>query len=543
MLILTRPGFSQDTDSGELIRLYCENIRNFRQLTVGENPIAMIDVIAEFYERRDFALAWNDQEKSDDLLKVIDESEQVGLRPEDYHRTALLSYKNIINSFDAPPAKLKTEFDVLLTDALLRMIYHWIFGKVDPSRMDPNWNIYREVNDIDPPEFIETILRAPSLYDYIYSLRKTDLIFVRLVKELGRYRDIAAKGGWPTVPAGPVIKADMSDQRIPLIRKRLLVTHDLKIDQVDDSLVYDQNLQDAVKNFQLRHGLDQDGVIGKGTITAMNIPVADKIDQIRVNIERLRWVLNETEEDFILVNIANFRTSFVRENELEWTGRSQVGKPFRQTPVFKADLKYLVINPTWTVPPTILKKDVLPAIKRDLNYLKKKNMKIINKSGKVIDPSSIDWTKYNGGNFPYAIRQDPGPTNALGRIKFIFPNKHFVFLHDTPSKALFERKERSFSSGCIRVENPFQLALHLLKNEAGNWDMKKIDEILASSKTKTIHLKEDLAVYLLYFTAFPDIDDEQIFYFRSDIYQRDQKILEDLNSEFRLLQRHEAARE
>jgi len=202
----------------------------------------------------------------------------------------------------------------------------------------------------------------------------------------------------------------------------------------------------------------------------------------------------------------------------------------------KAELKYLVFNPTWTVPPTILKKDVLPAIKRDNTYLEKKNMKVIDRSGKSVNPASLDWSKYTGKNFPYSIRQEPGPSNALGRVKFIFPNKHFVFLHDTPSKGLFERETRTFSSGCIRVENPFHLAEALLKDPE-NWNLNKIEQLIETGKTKTVYLNKPIPVLLLYATAFHTLDDDYV-HFRNDVYNRDHAILKELQEPFKRKERH-----
>lgn len=529
---------SQEVSEEEIIRTYCENMRQKLEVEISGTSIAMHDIIAEYYERRNFSPAWNQQQDISDLLQLIDESKLEGLIPEDYHKSALLRYQNVIESFDKVPPKLKAEFDLILTDALLRLVYHMIFGKVDPVRLDPNWNIYIEVNDIDPPVLMKNILSAASLYTFIDQHRTKDLLYLKLQKFLAYYRDIAASGGWLQINDGPTIKPGMHDERITQIRARLLATADIQDTIVTDSTLYNELLEKGIQRFQYRHGLEEDGLIGKGTIATLNIPVEDKIDQIRVNLERLRWILDVASPDYILINIARFRANYVLNNKLIWYGRVQVGKPYRQTPIFEAYLKYMVVNPTWTVPPTILKKDVIPAIKRDPGYLQKKNMKVITHSGKIVDPGSINWSQYPAKNFPYAIRQDPGPANALGRIKFIFPNKHFVFLHDTPSKGLFGRTERTFSSGCIRVENPFDLAEELLRDQ-DNWNRKKIDELVKSKKTKTIYMKDQLPVYMLYFTAFPDIEMEDTMHFRKDVYDRDNRVLSQLDAGFKFLQKHE----
>ena len=277
-------------------------------------------------------------------------------------------------------------------------------------------------------------------------------------------------------------------------------------------------------------------MVGKNTLEVLNVPVEKRIDQLLINLERVRWIYRDTDPEFILVNIASFHANFAVNDSLLWRARAQVGKERRKTPVFKANLEYIVINPTWTVPPTILKRDVLPAIKRDRSYLTRKNMKIINRQGQIVDPDKIDWASYTGSNFPYTIRQDPGPTNALGRVKFIFPNKHFVFLHDTPSKALFDRETRTFSSGCIRVQNPFKLAEALLRDEA-DWSPDKINEVLKSTKTKTVYLKRPVSVFLLYATTFPNLDYSSIS-FRKDVYNRDPAVLKGLQEPFKRKKRH-----
>jgi murein L,D-transpeptidase YcbB/YkuD len=262
----------------------------------------------------------------------------------------------------------------------------------------------------------------------------------------------------------------------------------------------------------------------------MNVTVDERIDQIRVNLERLRWVARNLEDEFVVTNIASFQTFFIREREIVWSARSQVGRPYRETPVFTAKIKYLQFNPTWTVPPGILAKDILPAVQKDIGYLATKNMDLINRDGEKVDPATVDWSQYGSGRMPpFQFVQRPGPTNALGRVKFIFPNSHFVFLHDTPSKALFDRTERSFSSGCIRVENPFELA-EIMLNDADKWNADSIQALLDSEKPQTIFLKEPLTVMLLYGTVGMLVD--EVWHFYNDIYQRDGRILESLNGDF-----------
>jgi murein L,D-transpeptidase YcbB/YkuD len=341
---------------------------------------------------------------------------------------------------------------------------------------------------------------------------------------------LKTNGGWPTIAAGATLKPGMNDDRIAVIRRRLAITGDLPAQANNSSPSFDASLEEGVERFQERHNLDRDGAIGPRTLAAMNVTVDERIDQIRVTLERLRWVARDIEDDFVLVNIAAFKTYLIRDRKPVWSGRSQVGRDYRQTPVFKAQIKYLQFNPTWTVPPGILSKDILPRVIADPGYLATKNMDLIDRDGDIVDPASVDWSKYGNGRMPpYQFVQRPGPTNALGRVKFIFPNSHFVFLHDTPSKALFERTERTFSSGCIRVENPFELA-ELMLDDAKKWNSETIQNLVDSEKSKTVFLTEELTVMLLYSTVGLADSDRVEFY--NDIYKRDARVLNSLNEDF-----------
>jgi murein L,D-transpeptidase YcbB/YkuD len=407
---------------------------------------------------------------------------------------------------------------------------------VDPEALDPNWNMYLDIKEKNPAHWFQSAIDMPDLYSYINKAKPELRIYTALKDGLAKYRQIKEQGGWQVIPAGETLKPGMNDNRIPLLRKRLLITDDLREKTVENPLFFDESLEEGIKRFQERHGLKPDGVVGNNTLEALNVPVEKRIEQLLINLERIRWVYRDTDPEYILVNIASFYANYAHIDTILWRARAQVGKERRKTPIFKANLEYIVINPTWTVPPTILKRDVLPAIKRDRSYLTRKNMKIVNRQGQIVNPDKIDWTSYTGSNFPYTIRQDPGPTNALGRVKYIFPNKHFVFLHDTPSKALFDRETRTFSSGCIRVQNPFKLAEALLRDEA-EWSPEKINEVLKSEKTKTIYLKRPVSVFLLYATAFPSLDYSSI-HFRDDVYNRDPAVLKGLQEPFKRKERH-----
>jgi murein L,D-transpeptidase YcbB/YkuD len=232
--------------------------------------------------------------------------------------------------------------------------------------------------------------------------------------------------------------------------------------------------------------------------------------------------------------VAGYHSYYVKDGQIVWQGRAQVGRPYRQTPTFKSEMTYLVFNPTWTVPPTILAQDYLPYLKRDSGYAQRQGLKVIDRTGRVVDPGQVDWVRYSANHSPYLLRQDPGRRNALGRVKFIFPNDHAVYLHDTPNQKLFDRSERAFSSGCIRVENALELARLLLSDEA-QWHRQAIDKVIESKKTRTVFLPEPIPVLLLYWTAW--IGSDGRVNFRHDLYERDKLVQKGLASDFRFRKR------
>ncbi len=425
-----------------------------------------------------------------------------------------------------PSAEIEAEADILLSESLLRYGYHRRFGKVKASTLDPDINFRREnFHHQAPTVTIEQAIDSSSLADFIEMAAPTGPVYRHLQQKLDLYREMAAAGGWAMVPAGPTLRLDDQDTRVIAIRKRLASTGDLPKGASTESPVFDQGLKTAVRGFQARHTLDDDGIVGKQSIAAMNIPVDIRIDQLRISLERLRWVNQEAVDTLIAVNIAGFRAFFYKDGELAWSTRAMVGKHYRKTPVFRGDIAYLEFNPTWTIPPGILRNDTLPAIKRDPNYLASKNIQVIDRNGKIIDPSTVDWNQYSKG-VPYTLRQKPGPNNSLGTVKFIFPNQHFVFLHDTPHRELFVHAERAFSSGCVRIEDPLKLA-ELILDDPVKYNRSNLEDIVASKKTQRIHPSPKMPVVIVYLTASVEPCGKVRFY--KDIYDRDQKVLDALN--------------
>ena len=499
-------------------------------LEIDGAAIAARELLPQIYASRNFLPLWHRDTRIQELLAVLDTAPDHGLELEDY-------YVDPLRTMVAQPHSKRSaldiaDLDILLTESLIRFVYHQRFGKVNPGSLDANINFKREfLPGREPVSSIQSVVESPRpLQEQLHEAIPRGPVYVALQKHLAQYRAMAAAGGWPTMPAGPTLRPGDRNARVVALRQRLAVTGDLPASADLTSDLFDASLQDAVETFQKRHALASDGMVGQQSLMALNVPVQDRIDQIRLSLERLRWVQSELSEAFVVVNIAGFQVFLIRQQQLVWIARAMVGTPYRQTPVFRGNIRYLELNPTWTIPPGILSKDTLPAIKRDPNYLKRKRISVLDPDGRRVDPSTVNWQAYTT-RLPYTLRQEPGPDNALGRIKFIFPNPHFVFLHDTPGRELFDRAERTFSSGCIRIENPLEFA-ELLLDDAQRWSLSALRQAVDSGKTQRLNLREPMPVLIVYLTA--TIEPEWGIRFLKDVYKRDPKLLQALNGDIRI---------
>ena len=288
-------------------------------------------------------------------------------------------------------------------------LFHLHGGKVDPVKLSTQWNYpSRPLRTPDARELLVRALDSGRIVETFIEVRPEHIWYRRGRDQLREYRRIAANGGWPELPDGPTLKPGMTDPRVPTLRRRLEITGDLGVARITEPELFDPPLELAVKRFQTRHGMAPDGAVGAATRAAMNVPVGARIDQLRVNLERGRWVLHEIKGEFVLVDVAGFDVAYFRDNEPIWTSKVVVGRPYRETPVFKSEITYVVLNPTWTIPPGILAKDTLPAIKRDPGYLAKNRIRVIDSRGQEVSPASVDWNRYRN-SIPYQLRQDPGP--------------------------------------------------------------------------------------------------------------------------------------
>jgi L,D-transpeptidase YcbB len=321
-----------------------------------------------------------------------------------------------------------------------------------------------------------------------------------LKKHLKKYRMMEQKKIWEPIRADRK-KYVLGDTGLAVtrIRKKLYQTGDLEYD--NGSHIFDQGLIDAVKRFQFRYGMKEDGVVGANVIKEMDKPLSIRIRQILVNMERTRWMGSDPKGDHLMVNIPQFQLMVYEQDTLSWSCKVVVGKEANQTAIFQGSLKYIVFSPYWNVPPGIMTKEILPELRKNPNYLERLDM------------------EWHGDG----IRQRPGPSNALGRVKFLFPNSFNMYLHDTPAKSMFELDKRAFSHGCIRVSEPRRLAIHLLKGDPV-WTTSRIDSAMNSRQEKYVTLKHPVPVSIVYFTAWAD--DRGRIHFRDDIYDRDQRLMD-----------------
>jgi len=508
----------------EVLRQRVEAIRADGGLEISSARIAAIRLVPLLYEERGFKLAWTRPGMVEALMSAIAAAPSHGLDPADYHVSTLTSLlSEAAGATD--DLNLMVDLDLLLTDALARYAFTLHYGKLDPTHLDPVWNLSRVVGDVDQLRSFQEALDTGAVAAMLEEVAPKSPYYRNLRLALARYRAIADRGGWSEIPDGPTLAAGDRGVRVSALRGRLEATGDVAGFSSADPDLYDETVVEGVTRFQHRHGLDEDGKAGPKTLAALNIPVAARIDQIRANLERDRWVFRDLPNDFIIVNIAGYELTLIRGGAPVWRTRVQVGKKIHETPIFASEMTYLVLNPTWTVPPGILRNETLPAIRKDPGYLAQNNMVVVAADGSLEDPTTIDFN----GDFPFMIRQEPGPSNALGRVKFMFPNPYFVYLHDTPSKSLFARSTRAFSHGCIRTENPLDLAELVLAGNA-SWDRARIDRVVESGVTTTVMLDNPLTVLLLYWTA--DVQPDGSVEFRDDIYGRDAKIIEGLDDAF-----------
>jgi L,D-transpeptidase YcbB len=481
-----------------------------------------LPVLVSFYAQREFRPAWSDGGRARALLALVEAVPGHGLDTADYPLTAL---RRAVGESGGEPDR-QAERDLLYSATLVRLVRQLGSGKVDPRRLYPEWNFAPPPGLAEAVAGLAGLLQAPDLARGVEALAPQRPEYQELRSGLARYRQVEQAGGWSALPAGPKLEPGMKDARVAALRGRLAAEGEVVAAGKGGADLLDPLLAAAVARFQARHGIEPDGVVGRRTLAELNVPVASRIGQIRVNLERLRWVARDREGAHLLVDIAGYTARLYLDGQAAWDSKVVVGRPYRKTPAFRADLQYLVLNPRWVVPPTILREDVLPKVAADPGYLAAHDMQVVDAAGRAVEPGSIAWSDAASGGFPYQMVQKPGPKNPLGQIKFMLPNPYSIYLHDTPSRKLFRRTERAESSGCVRLEKPVELAV-LLLDDPQHWSLEALQAELATGRTRTINVKHRVPVLVLYFTATA-LGQEGV-QFRPDLYERDGEVLKALD--------------
>lgn len=487
------------------------------------------------YEANGFTALWTDEDgrantKSDVLLQTLSKAADHALPAARYKHAELSSLK----------ATGGAAFEIAMTAAYLAYARDLKSGVLEPKKVDRELYVYPERPD--PAALVSDALTVTDFAKYLGQLAPQHPNYAPLAANYVRFRDATASDAWgKPIRRGRTMRPGERSNRVAEARARLIALGDLDpaaytVDaQADDGekvaandvttdvpeatideRLFDPQMVDAVKRFQARHGLNTDGVIGPATLRQLNISPATRAAQIAVNLERLRWLNRDLGERHILVNLAGFTMAVMNNGRAEFTSRVVVGKARKhRTPEFSEVMSYMVVNPSWHVPKSIATKEILPILKRDPSYLRRKGMRVV--GGRVPQ----DWSSVPAGTFPGRIVQRPGRGNALGTVKFMFPNRHAIYLHDTPSKRLFKRDVRAYSHGCVRVERPKEFAAYLL---TGQVDDPKgyFNSLRKRGRERRVNLDRPLPVHLTYRTAW--IDESGAFQFRGDVYGRDKRV-------------------
>jgi L,D-transpeptidase YcbB len=522
--------FSPDTMS-ELIQQKIMRISDKKRFTHRSELTPGMSAMPSFYLQRKFSPAWMGKNGefllADDFLEEIKDCKKHALNPKYYHIKAIETLLSTVRDHHHIPSlmyqDIAADLDILLTDTFLLFSSHLLFGLVDPETVHIKGESFDP--DIDLAGVLNNALKDHTIRKTLQNLSPHHQEYLNLQSALKTYRDLAAKNESPRIPVGETLRYGVSHERVRRLRNRLIFLGDLKATKIKNSNYFDVDLEKAVKRFQFRHGLTVDGLAGHQTVATLNIPVRKKLRQIELNMERWRWLPRDLGTKYIRVNIANFELSVIERSRPIMGMRVVAGKRYRKTPVFSGKMQFLVINPFWNIPTKLALRDLAPKVCSDPDYLAAKQIKIYKdwrQDSPEIDPLFISWCNLTLGSFfPYKLQQASGPYNPLGKIKFIFPNKYAVYLHDTPNKSLFDKTLRDFSSGCIRVEKPYLLTQFLLKSDP-RWTEETILDLLKSTARKTISLNEHVPVHLVYITAFAD--NNGVVHFIKDVYKQDRRL-------------------
>lgn len=498
--------------------------RQLQKYTVAMAHETGISALQRFYSGRDYQPVWLQSDSisvlHDIALDFIAAAEAEGLDSHDYQLHQLRQMR--FNRLAAVPYEL--EFHT--TRALLMLAEDLRQGQLSANDVDPDWHIPQP--SFDPVNFLLDAVASSRLQQSLADLPPKIPSYQLLKQALAKYRDLVARQvTWTRIPVVPVIRPNTSHPVIPLVRSRIIEAyHTHGTAEYNLSAIhgdnYDNELVSAIKSFQLQHGLNADGIIGENTRRALNMTPAEKVRRLRLNMERLRWLPRNLGDRYLLVNIAGFQLAAVKQDQQVLDMRIIVGRNYRSTPSFSSYISHMILNPYWNIPASIAREDLLPRQQKDPTFFASQGIKVYtgyDYSQAPIDPDTVDWPAITKG-FPYVLRQDPGAKNALGVIKFMLPNSFSIYLHDTPDKSLFQKEIRTFSSGCIRLEQPMALADFVME---GHKTQTELTTQINIGRTATVSLSESTPIYIVYLTVW--VDGQRQIHYSPDTYGRDMRVL------------------
>ncbi len=529
-LLLPSQGLTGETGTSlvsDHLRQRIESISGEDHFTCRGELVCGTSQIPFFYEQRGYTPAWCTDEgvlpQTQALIEELTGAYDEGLRPEDYHLSGIVTLLREVEKTQFRKESMDPEtlvdLDLLLTDAFMLYASHLLAGRVNPETMHTDWIV--EVPSHDLLASLQSALASNRVKETLRSFPPRHSGYIGLRNYLSQYRRLAKRSSRPAPLSAKFLRKGDKGAMVRMLRDRMISLDVLEHSDRALEDLFDEQLEQAVMRYQKRYGLKEDGKVGPRTLRSLNTPIEKRIRQIELNMERWRWIPHDLGERYIAINISGFTLEVVESDHRKMEMRAVVGKPYQRTPVFSAKMTYLVINPYWNVPRSIAVKEMLPKVRKDPHYLERQDMRVFRARSETtpeVDPENIEWAELSRDSFPYRLRQDPGPKNALGRIKFIFPNKFAVYLHDTPMRSLFNEATRDFSHGCIRTERPIDLALYLLKDDQ-KWTRERLTEIIGSGKRQVVKLKNPIPVHLQYWTAW--VDDQGLLDFQDDIYDRD----------------------
>lgn len=478
--------------------------------------------LLDFYDRRDFAPVWiadgKLNERARQIIAFLGKVEDFGLNSRLYKTPP----PSLGESDGARTGELM-KGELAISQAVLAYARHARAGRLIPASLSKY--LTHKPETPDPQEVMAGLLDAEDAQAYLAAFNPQNKEFKALRAELARLREQAKKGSWVTFPPGPTLKPGMHDPRTVQLKQRFAIPMPppLIADPRETDL-YDGAVVEAVQAFQEENGLKPDGIIGPATQEVLSYSVYDRAAQIVANMERWRWLPRDLGQKHVFVDVPGFTVRVVENGETIYSGRIVVGKPSNQTPIFSDTFEYVEVNPYWNVPGSIAANEVIPAVLADPDYLRRNNLELVSGYGReerYIDPYSVNWFAVDAYNPGFRFRQPPGRSNALGRIKFMFPNKHSVYLHDTPARSLFQRSRRAFSHGCVRLHEPLEFARALIA-EDGPWNLGRIKREIGRGQNQSMPLNRKIPVHLTYFTAA--VDEAGNIALREDIYGHDKRI-------------------